>query len=125
MPARLVLFSEIAAGDWLGDSVNKAATTVDLARERDQALAELVRVQEALVVAEMNADRYQDLALDSLQLNVMFSTADASLTSRDRSRLDVLVRLLNEQTQLNVQLAGFADPRGADIYNVELSERRS
>ncbi|WP_281645730.1 OmpA family protein [Parendozoicomonas sp. Alg238-R29] len=119
----------MAAGDWLGNSVNKAnesgVLTAELSSERDQALAELARVQEQLLIARQEAGRYQDLALDSLQLNVMFSTAGDTLNMRDENRLNVLVRLLKEQPQLNIQLAGFADPRGADEYNLKLSERRA
>ena len=115
----------IAAGDWLGNSVNKAATTENLATERDEALAALANAQEQLVLAQVEAARYHDLALDSLQLDVMFSTANDSVTPRARARLDALARLLKDKPQVDIKLAGFADPRGADVYNLELSERRA
>ena len=126
----------VAAGDWLGDSVNTAKTAdtlqQNLEQERDQALAQLETVEtrletmeNRLALAQQEAGRYQSLALDSLQLNVMFRTADHELSIRDKARLNVLVRLLNEKPDVQVQLAGFADPRGRDKANLELSHRRA
>ena len=119
----------LAAGDQLGDSVNKANVadqkTAELIAERNQAIAELAKTQQQLLAARAEAGRYQNLALDSLQLNVMFSTSGDSLNARDEARLDVLARLLKEQMQLNVQLEGFTDPRGTEGFNKSLSERRA
>ncbi|MTI13535.1 OmpA family protein [Sansalvadorimonas verongulae] len=126
-PIGLVL--GLAAGDQLGNSVNKANAAdgkmADMAAERDQAIAQLTKVQEQLITAREEAGRYQTLAMNSLQLNVMFSTSGDTLNARDKARLDVLARLLKEQPQLMVQLEGFADPRGSEAFNQKLSERRA
>ena len=122
----------VAAGDWLGTSVNKAEKSDVLAGERDQLKDELAQLQQQLdetqtqlMVAQKEAGRYQDLALDSLQLTVMFDTAGDTLNSRDQLRLDHLIRLLEEHQQVLVQLTGYADPRGDKGYNLKLSERRA
>ncbi len=122
-PIGLVL--GVAAGDWLGDNVNQATEVKSVKEERDQALAELTRVQQELVAAKVEAGRYQTLALNSLQLNVMFSTAGDTLTVSDKLRLDGVVRLLDEHQELKVSLAGFADPRGETEFNQKLSARRA
>ncbi|MCL6269687.1 OmpA family protein [Sansalvadorimonas sp. 2012CJ34-2] len=122
----------VAAGDWLGTSVNKAEEGERLAGERDRLMDELAQLQQQLdetqtqlVAARQETGRYQDLALDSLQLTVMFDTAGDTLNDRDKNRLDHLVRLLNEHEQISVQLTGYADPRGEESYNIQLSERRA
>ena len=122
----------VAAGDWLGTSVNQADESERLAGERDLLKDELAQLQQQLdetrmqlVASQQETGRYQDLALDSLQLTVMFDTAGDTLNGRDKMRLEHLVRLLTEHQQVSVQLTGYADPRGEDGYNIQLSERRA
>ncbi|CAM3774642.1 OmpA family protein [Parendozoicomonas haliclonae] len=115
----------LAAGDWLGNNVNKADKLDNMVAERDLALAELSRVQEQLAIAMNQTEQYQALALDTLQLSIMFGTAEDQVNDRAIPQLDALARLLMEQPELKVQLSGFADPRGAEAFNLELSERRA
>ncbi len=126
----------VAAGDWLGDSVNIAAES-EIERERMQQESNQLRdeltlmqnkldqVREQLLLAQQESGRYQGLALDSLQITVMFNTAGDTLTERDKNRLNRLVRLLNKHGQVQIQLTGYADPRGEEGYNIKLSERRA
>jgi outer membrane protein OmpA-like peptidoglycan-associated protein len=124
-----------AAGAWLGDRWHKTDV------ERDRLAAELTNstTQVAAVSKELEATR-QELA-DADQRNyelavarvigsgvsgeVMFRTADASLTDPSAGRLKEVGRLLASMPGAEVRLEGFADPRGKSADNLTLSEKRA
>jgi sortase system peptidoglycan-associated protein len=60
----------------------------------------------------------------TVRLTVQFRTDSAGIEPHYKGQLQALARLLSDQPSLQVRLAGHADPRGADAYNQQLSERR-
>ena len=136
-PVGLVLGT--AAGDWLGNNVNKAelvselegeliltqAERDDAIEQREQALANLMREDMELLMAQDDVNHILDIDLSSMQMNIMFSTADDKIKPQAFARLDALASVLKDRSHVDVYLAGFADPRGADLYNMALSERRA
>jgi outer membrane protein OmpA-like peptidoglycan-associated protein len=66
-----------------------------------------------------------DLALE-LQLDPIYFDFDkATITNRSKKTLDILVRYLNENQGLHIQVRSHTDSRGNDKYNFELSDRRA
>jgi peptidoglycan-associated lipoprotein len=60
-----------------------------------------------------------------LVARIHFAFNDASLTPEDQSTLDRKVSLLNRYQHLRVEIAGNADERGSDEYNLALGLRRA
>ena len=56
---------------------------------------------------------------------VEFATASATLTSASRPVLDGVAKDLREHPMVRVELQGHTDSRGADAFNLELSQRRA
>lgn len=70
-------------------------------------------------------DEMFDQLAQRLQADVMFRTASADMDLQVIARLEDLGKLLAAHTQLEIQLNGFADPRGTEEQNLELSLRRA
>jgi len=56
---------------------------------------------------------------------VAFETASATLTTGSRPVLDAVAQDLKLHPRVQVELQGHTDSRGADAYNLELSQRRA
>lgn len=118
-------------GDWLSDRVidgyalpDTQAALADsrtaLAESRSRA-AELDR---RLLAMTSEVGELQQIAVASLQFQVLFHTGNAELDAASAQRVDQLARFLDAQPQLQVRLSGHADPRGGDRYNDSLSAER-
>lgn len=57
--------------------------------------------------------------------NVFYEFDSAALTESSTQALDSLVELLNENPNITIELASHCDYRGADDYNLRLSQRRA
>jgi outer membrane protein OmpA-like peptidoglycan-associated protein len=57
-------------------------------------------------------------------VHVYFAFDDEELSEVAKETLRPLIRAIEREPALSVQLDGYADPRGDPAYNVELSERR-
>jgi outer membrane protein OmpA-like peptidoglycan-associated protein len=128
-----------AAGVALGDRYRRqqqtqAQTTAALTQDLDRSEAE--RAQLAHSVTELNrslADAQArgeqlDQALQhtgQLGFDVSFRTADDAVTAQAMAPLLKLGGLVASLPQTQVLVAGFADPRGSEAYNDELSFRRA
>ena len=124
-----------AAGALLGDryhrqAQSRAALAADLERSETQR-AELAHNVELLDVS-LSAARAHDAELaaqlsntDQLGLDVSFRTDDDSVAAPAMSPLLKLGALAASLPQALVCVAGYADPRGSDAYNNELSLRRA
>ena len=115
----------LAAGEWLGDNVNQAKSAEQMQLDQVASRAELDQLRKELMLARQNAELYQGLAMESLQLNIMFPTAGSELSAGDRDRLINLTELLKRNPELIVNLGGYADPRGTDAFNLNLSGKRA
>ena len=56
--------------------------------------------------------------------DVLFDFNRATLRNEERARIAELAALLKQNPDFQVELEGYADPRGTDKYNVALSRRR-
>jgi outer membrane protein OmpA-like peptidoglycan-associated protein len=123
------------AGALLGDHYHRQAqTTAALTAELKR--SEGVRAQLSQSVAQLDDSLTQSRAhrdelaaelahTDQLGLDVSFRTADDSVAAQAMSPLLKLGALAASLPQAQVSVAGFADPRGAQAYNDELSLRRA
>ena len=59
--------------------------------------------------------------LDQLQLEMLFRTGATELTNTGQMRLAALADFLVDNPQIAIRLDGYADPRGDDSYNAQLS----
>jgi outer membrane protein OmpA-like peptidoglycan-associated protein len=65
-------------------------------------------------------------ARDTLVLEgVHFATAKAVLTNDSRTILDIVARSLADWPEVRVEIGGHTDSRGADAYNLKLSQERA
>jgi outer membrane protein OmpA-like peptidoglycan-associated protein len=88
---------------------------------------ELVDTRIALAKASerTGGDEMLDALAERLHADVLFRTNDATMDSDVASKLEDLGKLLALHGQLEVQLHGFADPRGKSEKNLELSLERA
>ncbi len=118
--------------DWL---VNQVAAADELhiteqalvATQADLALAhsELSKVNADLEIVQMEQERFAKLALEQLQLEMLFKTNDSRLTTGGEDRLALLATFLNRNEGLSVRIEGYADPRGDSASNMALSLARA
>jgi outer membrane protein OmpA-like peptidoglycan-associated protein len=118
------MFAAALGGAWMGEQIKEAdrldSTEQQLA-QRDHAISELsARLREA----EQSQQRYAQLALDQLQLEMLFRTGESAISRAGESRLAMLAELLQLNPDIRVRLDGYADPRGGSDYNRQLSAQR-
>jgi outer membrane protein OmpA-like peptidoglycan-associated protein len=124
-----------AAGALLGDhyhrqAQSRAALAADL-EESETKRAELARNLAQLdgSLSEARAHGTELAAqlgrTDQLGLDVSFRTDDDSVTAQAMSPLLKLGALAASLPQAQLSVAGYADPRGSEAYNDELSMRRA
>lgn len=124
-----------AAGAWLGDRYHREHHTskvlsADLAQaeaERTRLSGELAQREGSLLEARTRNARL-DAALqqtDQLGLDVSFRTDDDGIAAQQVAPLLKLGALVVSLPEASVRVAGYADPRGSDAYNQELSLRRA
>lgn len=102
--------------------------TVALAHTEQQVeilSTELAARNQSLSEQEARMAELQALALDQLQLQVMFHTGSDVLTEQGRAQVESLAQFLVKNPTLAIQLNGHADPRGTDEYNNVLSHYRA
>lgn len=118
-------------GGILGDSIGTASRAELHAKkmeERSQKLAqELIDTRIALAKASerTGGDEMLDALAQRLHADVLFRTNEATMTADVASKLEDLGKLLALHSQLEVQLHGFADPRGSAEKNLKLSLERA
>jgi outer membrane protein OmpA-like peptidoglycan-associated protein len=111
-------------GGIIGDSVG-TATRADLhAKQLEQELID-TRVALAKASESTGGDEMLDRLAEQLHADVMFRTGSADIDSQVAAKIEALGALLAAHGQLEIQLNGFADPRGTPEQNLELSLRRA
>ncbi len=119
-------------GSWLAkqvadaDSYEVAASELASTQfELASAQSELDRLNRDLDAAKSEQARFAKMALDQLQLEMLFKTGDAKLTPNGQDRLELLATFLKKNPDLTIQIEGFADPRGDAKANLALSKARA
>lgn len=118
-------FVGLMVGGIIGDSVG----TANRAEKQAKALEdELVETRLALSQASERAggdDAMLSALAERLHADVMFRTGKADMDQDVVAKLGELGKLLAAHQQLEVQLHGFADPRGPSEDNLKLSALRA
>jgi outer membrane protein OmpA-like peptidoglycan-associated protein len=128
-------FIGIAAGALLGERYHRQAqSSAALSEQLRQSEAQRAQLTDSVAQLDgsLSQARARDAELaaqlgqtDQLGLDVGFRTDDDSVTAQAMSPLLKLGALAASLPQAEVWVAGFADPRGSDAYNDELSLRRA
>lgn len=118
-------------GGILGDSIGTASRAQlhakqveDHSKELEQELID-TRIALAKASERTGGDEMLDALAQRLHADVMFRTNEASMESDVAAKLEDLGKLLALHGELEVQLHGFADPRGSSEKNLELSLERA
>lgn len=124
-----------AAGAWLGDryhkqAVNNAGLATDLSKsetERSALSKSVANLSGTLEESQKKAAQLDRTVsrTDQLETDIGFRTDDASIDAKSMPPLLKLGALAASMPDAKVRVAGYADPRGSDSYNEELSKRRA
>ena len=115
-------------GGVIGDSIGTAKRgEKDAIVRADQLQQELVDTRIALAKASERSggDEMLDALAARLHADVMFRTNTAELDTEVQTKIADLGQMLGSHPQLEIQLHGFADPRGNSEKNLELSMARA
>ena len=115
-------------GGSVGDSIGTHKRAEKEATVRaDQLQQELVDTRIALAKASerTGGDAMLDALAARLHSDVMFRTGTSELASDVQQKIADLGQLFGSHPQLEIQLHGFADPRGKSATNLELSLARA
>ncbi|MBM0107853.1 OmpA family protein [Steroidobacter sp. S1-65] len=118
-------------GGILGDSIGTASRAQlhakqveDHSKKLEQELID-TRIALAKASERTGGDEMLDALAQRLHADVMFRTNEATMDSDVVTKLEDLGKLLALHGELEVQLHGFADPRGSSEKNLELSLERA
>jgi outer membrane protein OmpA-like peptidoglycan-associated protein len=124
-----------AAGGLLGDryhtqKAKQAALKEDLRQseaERAKLTTRLGELNVSLAQSQSGGAQLEHTlaAVDAVGMDVSFRTNDASIKTEDMGPLLKLGALAAAVPDAKLRVAGFADPRGSENYNDELSMRRA
>jgi outer membrane protein OmpA-like peptidoglycan-associated protein len=115
-------------GGIVGDNFGQAKRAEKAAlAHADELQQELVDTRIALAKASerTGGDEMLDALAARLHSDVMFRTGTAELDSEVQTKIADLGQLLGSHPQLEIQVHGFADPRGKSEKNLELSMARA
>lgn len=118
----------LMVGGILGDSFGTVKRAEkDAVLRADQLQQELVDTRIALAKASerTGGDEMLDALAARLHADVMFRTGTAELDVDVQKKIEDLGQMLAAHPQLEIQLHGFADPRGKSEQNLELSMARA
>jgi outer membrane protein OmpA-like peptidoglycan-associated protein len=123
------------AGALLGDHYHRQAQSSaqlkdSLTRseaERDRLTGSVAQLDSSLAAARATGEQLDQTLqrTDELGLDVSFRTDDDSVTVLSMPPLLKLGALVASMPQARVRIAGYADPRGSDAWNDDLSLRRA
>ena len=106
---------------WMNETLDEAAESESAKAELAITREELAASEAALAEAETATAQYAQLVLDQLQLEMLFKTDATELTNTGQLRLAALAEFLVANPQIAIRLDGYADPRGSESYNRQLS----
>jgi outer membrane protein OmpA-like peptidoglycan-associated protein len=112
-------------GAYLGDQLKQADEVESMSDSLATAQKEVEQLHQLLVFHQQQAEELQQLALEVMDLKILFRTGSDTLTEHGQQRVKELAALLARHPQLKVRLDGYADPRGTDEYNNVLAHYRA
>jgi outer membrane protein OmpA-like peptidoglycan-associated protein len=117
-----------ATGAWLGDRYHKQKVeNTALAADLNRSQSERVKLDLTLADIQMQHDALAKMLEERRQLEaqVSFRTGDATLSAGAAQQLQKLGELAATMPQVQVRVAGYADPRGGEEFNQALSQERA
>ena len=111
-------------GDNFGQAKRAEKEAIAHADELQQELVD-TRIALAKASERTGGDEMLDAIAARLHSDVMFRTGTAELDNEVQQKIVELGQLLGSHPQLEIQLHGFADPRGKSEKNLELSMARA
>ena len=114
-------------GDSIGTTTRAQKHAKQMEEQSKQFEQELIDTRIALAKASerTGGDEMLDALAQRLHADVLFRTGDSKMEPDVATKLEDLGKLLALHGQLEVQLHGFADPRGKSEKNLELSLERA
>lgn len=112
-------------GAYLGDQLKQADEVETMSDSLAAAQAEVEQLHQLLAFSHQHTEQLQQLAVEVMDLKILFRTGSDTLTEHGQQRVKELAALLLRQPQLTVRLDGYADPRGTDEYNNVLAHYRA
>ena len=122
-----------AIGAKLGDTWHNRSEQIDtLTTSLEQSEYTATALERDIDELTVEIDRLQSVARPELvsllqagiAMDLLFRTDEAALADTTGDRLSRLASTLASMPQIRIQLDGFADERGDEDYNLELSEKR-
>ena len=133
-----------AMGGWLGDKFHRERSAkLEFERQSEQARVDLAQARlEAdkllAMLEQSNADlgqlrsewrtaqvNYRNALQQALDTQIYFRTGESALDTETGERLGRIAGLVAELADLTVVVEGYADARGAEDYNEQLSSARA
>ncbi len=123
-----------AVGGFMANRVQTANAVPGLEAEVELSRAEVDTLRQQLIDTESDLavlrQEAPKLALEraiseGVQLEVLFATGESELQPEPARRLADLASLINTVPDLQVRLDGYADPRGEEVFNDNLSAERA
>jgi outer membrane protein OmpA-like peptidoglycan-associated protein len=111
-------------GGILGDNVGTTKRAKLQVAKLEQDLID-TRIELAKASERNGGDEMLDELAQRLHADVMFRTGNAELDPQIVLKIAELGKVLGSQPKLEIQIHGFADPRGNPEENLELSMRRA
>jgi len=112
-------------GGWMAKQIERSDQYEVVSEELASSEQELLTLRQQLAQVEQDNQQFAQLALDQLQLEMLFKTGDSQLSEQGISRVSMLADFLKANPDINIRLDGYADPRGQEDYNMALSTARA
>lgn len=112
-------------GKWLADQVAHAGELQSTQQSLALREQKIQALEDSLAQALSESEHYAQMALDHLQLEMLFRTGDSELTDQGVQRLALLADFLRRNDAIDIRVDGFADPRGNREENLRLSTARA
>ena len=122
-----------AVGSKIGDTMHRKNDRIDtLSASLDQSRGRVAALNTDIDTLSAELDRLQHVARPELvslleagiAMDLLFRTDEHALTDTTGDRLARLAGALSTMPDVRIQLAGFADERGDEDYNLGLSQKR-
>lgn len=123
-------------GIFIGQDHNDQKEIAYLNTSLNETQSSLSEEQQALIAANHSIEQYQlalneadnairQAKLSELVTQVQFKTGDAAVSPVFHQHLDKLAGVMGEDDSLQLDIQGYADVRGDEAYNQDLSEKRA
>ena len=119
------MFLGALGGAWLNEQIAQADKVEAMSDAQVLAENRIDQLEQQLQASEGLQGQWQQLALQTLDQQVLFGSGSDQLTEAGREQVARLAVLLQSYPGLQVRLDGYADPRGTDEYNNVLSQHRA